>query len=90
MMHKIYVTRKIPQQGLDLLKRYAEVKIWEGELPPPRDILRKEIREVDGILTLLTDRIDKEILGAAKTLKSLATMLWVLIISILMRPREEE
>lgn len=69
MMHKIYVTRKIPQQGLDLLKRYAEVKIWEGELPPPRDILRKEIREVDGILTLLTDRIDKEILGAAKNLK---------------------
>jgi len=68
-MHKIYVTRKIPQQGLDLLKRYAEVKIWEGELPPPRDILRKEIREVDGILTLLTDRIDKEILGAAKNLK---------------------
>jgi glyoxylate reductase len=68
-LFKVYVTRKIPREGLDLLEGYAEVKVWEGELPPPRDVLLEEVQAVDGLLCLLTDRIDKDIFTAAKNLK---------------------
>jgi len=68
-MFKIYVTRKIPQAGLELLAEHAQLKVWEGELPPPREVLFKEVQEVDGLLSLLTDRIDGELLAAATQLK---------------------
>ena len=67
MMHKIYV-RKSPSRASICSNAMPKLKFGK-ELPPPRDILRKEIREVDGILTLLTDRIDKKFWGAAKNLK---------------------
>jgi glyoxylate reductase len=66
---KVYVTRRIPEEGLNILREVADIKVWEGELPPPREILLKEIEEVDGLLSLLTDKIDAEIMDKAKNLK---------------------
>ena len=39
--------------------------LWEDELPPPRDVLLRRVAGVDGVLTLLTDRVDDEFLDAA-------------------------
>ena len=39
--------------------------MWEDELPPPRDELLRRIAGCDGVLTLLTDRVDDEFLDAA-------------------------
>ena len=39
--------------------------LWEDELPPPRDELLRRIAGVDGVLTLLTDKVDDEFLDAA-------------------------
>ncbi len=39
--------------------------LWEDELPPPRDVLLRRVAGVDGVLTLLTDRVDDELLDAA-------------------------
>jgi glyoxylate reductase len=69
MTLKVYVTRLIPKRGLDFLCDIAEAKIWEGELPPPREVLLEEVREVDGLLSLLTDRIDAELMNAAPRLR---------------------
>ena len=69
MVAKVYVTRIIPKRGLDLLRGFAEAKIWDGELPPPREVLLQEAREVEGLLSLLTDRIDAELMDAAPKLK---------------------
>ncbi len=69
MAPKVYVTRLLPQQGLDLLCNFAQVKVWEGELPPPRETLLKEVKEVDGLLSLLTDSIDVELMDAAGRLR---------------------
>ena len=66
---KLYVTRLIPKPGLDLLCRFAETRIWEGELPPPREVLLQEAKEVDGILSLLTDTIDSELMDASPNLR---------------------
>lgn len=62
---RVFVTRRIPQAGLAALAAVAEVDLWEDELPPPREVLLERVRGVDGLLSLLTDRVDAELLDAA-------------------------
>jgi glyoxylate reductase len=66
---KVYVTRLIPKAGLELLRGCAQVKVWEDELPPPRDVLSEELKSVEGLLCLLTDEIDAELMDAAPRLR---------------------
>jgi len=63
--HRIFVTRRIPQPGLDKLINAAQVDIWPGDLPPGREDLLERVRGVNGILCLLTDHIDRTIIEAA-------------------------
>lgn len=62
---KVFVTRVIRDMGLDLVKEFCEAEIWPGELPPKRETLLEKVRGVEGILCLLTERIDGEVLDAA-------------------------
>ena len=62
---RVLVTRIIPDAGLDLVREATDVDLWEDELPPPRDELLRRVAGVDGILSLLTDRVDDELLDAA-------------------------
>lgn len=66
---KIYVTREIPQKGIDMLKEIGDVKVWQDILPPSREVILKEVEDIDGLLPLLTDKIDEEIFSKAKNLK---------------------
>jgi glyoxylate reductase len=62
---RVFVTRIIRDQGLDLVKDFCEAEIWPDELPPSRAALLEKVRGVDGLLCLLTDKIDGEIMDAA-------------------------
>lgn len=62
---KVFVTRVIRDKGLDMVKDFCEAEIWPEELPPNRDILLEKVHGVDGILCLLTDKIDGVVLDAA-------------------------
>jgi lactate dehydrogenase-like 2-hydroxyacid dehydrogenase len=62
---RVLVTRVIPAAGLDPVREACDVDLWEDELPPRRDELLRRVRGVDGILSLLTDRVDDELLDAA-------------------------
>jgi len=62
---RVFVARIIPDEGLDPIRQACEVDLWEDELPPPRDELLRRVAGVDGILSLLTDRVDDELLDAA-------------------------
>jgi glyoxylate reductase len=62
---KVFVTRVIRDKGLDLVKEFCEADIWLEELPPSRAVLLEKARSVDGLLCLLTDKIDAEVLDAA-------------------------
>jgi len=62
---KVFVTRVIRDKGLDLVKEFCEAEIWSEELPPSRSVLLKKVRGVEGILCLLTDKIDEKVLEAA-------------------------
>jgi glyoxylate reductase len=62
---RVFVTRVIPDDGLDPIREAADVDLWEDELPPPRDELLRRVAGVDGLLSLLTDRVDDALLDAA-------------------------
>lgn len=62
---RVYVTRIIPEAGLRLVQEACEARVWEGETPPPREVLLEEVRGIDGLLPLLTDRIDAEVMDTA-------------------------
>jgi len=36
---KVFVTRIIPEEGLNILREMADIKVWQEELPPPREVL---------------------------------------------------
>ena len=62
---KIFITRLIPSRGLDLVKRHFLPDIWPGDLPPTREQLLERVRGVDGLLCLLTEKVDAELMDAA-------------------------
>ncbi len=62
---RVFVTRMIPDQGLKMIQRACEVDLWPDKIPPARSDLLKHVYNVDGLLCLLTDPIDGEVMDAA-------------------------
>ena len=62
---KVFVTRKLPQPALNHLMDQTQAEIWPGELPPDRESLLRGVRGASGLLCLLTDLIDAEVMDAA-------------------------
>ena len=62
---RVFVARIIPDEGLAAVGAACDMDLWDGELPPPRDELLRRIAGCDGVLTLLTDKVDDEFLDAA-------------------------
>ena len=61
---RVFVARRIPDAGLEQIVEACAADVWEDELPPPRDELLRRVAGCDGVLTLLTDRVDDELLDA--------------------------
>jgi glyoxylate reductase len=57
---RVFVARRIPDDGLRLIGEACDAEIWPDELPPPRDDLLRAIAGCEGVLTLLTDLVDAE------------------------------
>ncbi|SHK13426.1 2-hydroxyacid dehydrogenase [Desulforamulus aeronauticus] len=75
MKPRVYITRTIPQETLTRIKEVCDVKIWDEEdVPVPYEVLEKEITEVEGLYSLLTDKIDQALLEKAKNLKVISNM----------------
>ncbi|MEM0088079.1 MAG: D-glycerate dehydrogenase, partial [Thermofilum sp.] len=71
---KVYVTRVIPEPGLSILKEYCDVEVHPSrEFPPSRQELLEKVKDKDGLLCLLTDKIDRELFDAAPNLKVVST-----------------
>jgi glyoxylate reductase len=71
-MARCVVTRRLPGPALDRLAAVHDVEVWPGELPPPAGDLRALAASADGLLCLLTDRIDAALLDAAPRLRAIA------------------
>lgn len=75
MRPKVYITRRLPQAALDIVASACEYEVWDHEEQPvPRATLLAALHEADGVLTLLSERVDGELLDAAPRLKVVANM----------------
>ena len=66
---KVFVTRLIPELGLNKIREFCDADIWTEPLPPSRDVLLQKVADCQGLLSLLTERIDAELMDAAPKLK---------------------
>ena len=67
--HKVFVTRPIFKAAMEILRTKADAKVWQSEDPPSKEVIRKEVENIDGLISLLTDPIDAEIINAGEHLK---------------------
>lgn len=68
------MTKALPEEILDPLRRAYQVKVWRGEGPVPREILVEAVAEAVGLLCMLTDTIDAALLDAAPHLRVVSQM----------------
>jgi glyoxylate reductase len=66
---RVFVTRRIPDAGLRLIKEACDAEIWIDQMPPPAAVLRQKVADCDGLVSLLTDVIDAAFLDKAPRLK---------------------
>jgi glyoxylate reductase len=66
---KIYVTRELPERGLNIIKKYFDVEVWPDYAPPPKKVIIEKARDVNALVSLLSDKIDAEVFDAAPKLK---------------------
>ena len=65
MKPKVFVSRVIPAAGLDKVKAECDVEVWPERMPPPYEVLAERVKGIDGLLCLLTDRIDGQLMDSA-------------------------
>jgi glyoxylate reductase len=74
-MARVFVTRPLPGDAVGrLVAAGHETEVWAGPLPPPREELLTATARADGLLCLLTDRVDAELLDGAPGLRAVANM----------------
>jgi len=66
---RVFVSRRIPEAGLNRLHGQCEVEVWQGQMPPPAEVLAAKTKECDGLLSLLTDKIDATFMDRCPKLK---------------------
>jgi len=71
-MAKIFITRKIPDTGLELLKKKHKIEIFSDVANPSKNELIRKSKNVEAIISLLSDTIDREVIESCKNLKIIA------------------
>jgi len=71
-MLKVFITRLIPEEGIELLKKYCDVEINPEDRMLKKEELYEKIKDKDVVITQLNDKVDKEFFDAAKNVKIVA------------------
>jgi len=69
---RVYVTRQIFPDALDLIEKTAELELWPDDEPPSPEQLKEALADVDGAIINVMDRIDGPLLDAAPKLRVLS------------------
>src|ERR671918_1442762 len=69
---RVFVTRRLPGGALDRLAAEHDVEVWPEQLPPGKGELMARAPELEGLLSLLTDPVDAELIGAAPRLRAIS------------------
>jgi glyoxylate reductase len=71
-MAHVFVTRQLPGNALERLAAEHDVEVWPGDMPPPPDELRAGVADAEGLLSLLSDRVDGDLIASAPKLRAIA------------------
>jgi len=71
---RLYVTRDLPSPILDPLTERFDVEVWRGDMPVPRQILLEKVSGIDGLLCMLNDVIDVDLLERGRDLAVISQM----------------
>ena len=71
-MARVFVTRRLPGSALDRLTSEHDVEVWPEQLPSGGEELRSRAPELEGLLSLLTDPIDADLIDAAPNLRAIS------------------
>ena len=72
---RVFVTRLIAPEAIDRLRgEHVVLDLWDGDLPQAPETLRTRASDADGLLCLLTDRIDETLLDAAPGIRLISNM----------------
>ena len=71
---RVFVSRMIQDEALALIAPEAEMVVWPDEFPPPPNVLRESVRDAEGLVTTIMDRVDVEVFDAAPRLKVVSQM----------------
>lgn len=66
---RVFVTRRMLPEALELIAADADLEVWPEEHPPSPQQLREKVAAVQGVLTNIMDRVDTAMLEAAPELK---------------------
>lgn len=69
MPFSVFVTRRLTPEAEEKLNNLCQAEYWQEDTPPPYKILLEKTRNVDGLVCLLTDRVDAEMINKASRLK---------------------
>jgi glyoxylate reductase len=69
---RCFVTRELPGPALDRLRENHQVDLWPERVPPTHEELIEHVREADGLLSLLSDQINAEVIESAPQLKAIS------------------
>jgi glyoxylate reductase len=71
----VYITRKLPEDTIVELTEHFDVKMWNHEdIPVPRETLLEEAKRANALITMLSDKVDKEVLSAGENLKVVSNL----------------
>ena len=71
---KVFVTREILPEGIEILKKNFDVEVWPEYAPPSREVLKEKIKDADAVLTMLSDKMDADMINSAPKLKIIAQL----------------
>ena len=71
----VYITRKLPEETIAEITHHFEVKMWDHEdIPVSREVLLEEAKKASALITMLSDKVDAELLTAGVNLKIVANL----------------
>ncbi len=71
---RVLITRQLPEVAMHAIREFAECDVWSEDRPMPSSVLSEKIAEAEGLLCLLTDRVDAALLSRAPRLRVVSTM----------------
>ena len=70
---KVFVTRKLPEKGLKILyDECDEVEVYPHDRIPSKEEIIEGLKGKDGLLCLLTDRIDRDVISSNPKLRAIS------------------